>query len=134
MAEKITFEREGYSKALDKMQNELKGLLAKESVRSAEIDGALVEVRRLANGLGEVASSLNKVNPGEVALRLDSTSFVSYESEFKAIPKLRGMVRKTAEGAMESIKRPVEPYILPLDDEEKTAYQRLRILKEAAIA
>jgi len=43
-------------------------------------------------------------------------------------------LRKTADGAMESIKRPVEPYILPLDDEEKTAYQRLRIVKEAAIA
>jgi succinate dehydrogenase/fumarate reductase flavoprotein subunit len=43
-------------------------------------------------------------------------------------------LRKTADGEMESIKRPVEPYILPLDDEEKTAYQRLRIVKEAAIA
>ncbi|MEA3154701.1 MAG: hypothetical protein QOK44_2290 [Betaproteobacteria bacterium] len=43
-------------------------------------------------------------------------------------------LRKTADGEMESIKRPVEPYILPLDDDEKTAYQRLRIVKEAAIA
>jgi succinate dehydrogenase/fumarate reductase flavoprotein subunit len=43
-------------------------------------------------------------------------------------------LRKTDAGTMESIKRPVEPYILPLDDEEKTAYQRLRIVKEAAIA
>ena len=33
---------------------------------------------------------------------------------------------------MESVERAVEPYILPLDDEEKTAYQRLRIVKEAA--
>jgi hypothetical protein len=31
-----------------------------------------------------------------------------------------------------SVERAVEPYILPLDDEEKTAYQRLRIVKEAA--
>jgi len=40
-------------------------------------------------------------------------------------------LRKSAAGLMESIKRPVEPYILPLDDEEKTAYQRLRVVKEA---
>jgi succinate dehydrogenase/fumarate reductase flavoprotein subunit len=43
-------------------------------------------------------------------------------------------LRKTADGAMESFKRPVEPYILPLDDDEKTAYARLRIVKDAAIA
>jgi succinate dehydrogenase/fumarate reductase flavoprotein subunit len=43
-------------------------------------------------------------------------------------------LRKNAAGEMESIKRPVEPYILPLDEEEKTAYQRLRIVKEAATA
>jgi succinate dehydrogenase/fumarate reductase flavoprotein subunit len=43
-------------------------------------------------------------------------------------------LRKSADGEMESIKRPVEPYILPLDDEEKTAYQRLRIVKETATA
>ncbi|HEU0202347.1 MAG TPA: fumarate reductase/succinate dehydrogenase flavoprotein subunit [Burkholderiaceae bacterium] len=43
-------------------------------------------------------------------------------------------LRKTADGGMESLKRAVEPYILPLDDEEKTAYQRLRIVKEAAVA
>ncbi len=43
-------------------------------------------------------------------------------------------LRKGADGAMESVKRPVEPYILPLDDEEKSAYQRLRIVKEAATA
>ena len=39
--------------------------------------------------------------------------------------------RKGADGRMESVERPVEPYILPLDEEEKTAYQRLRIVKEA---
>ncbi len=44
------------------------------------------------------------------------------------------MTRKAADGRMESIKRPVEPYILPLDDDEKTAYARLRIVKEAASA
>jgi len=43
-------------------------------------------------------------------------------------------LRKSAAGHMESLKRPVEPYILPLDDDEKTAYQRLRIVKEAATA
>jgi hypothetical protein len=35
---------------------------------------------------------------------------------------------------MQSSKRPVEPYVLPLDDDEKTAYQRLRIVKQAANA
>jgi len=43
-------------------------------------------------------------------------------------------LRKTADGRMESIRRPVEPYILPLDEDEKTAYQRLRIVKQAATA
>jgi hypothetical protein len=35
---------------------------------------------------------------------------------------------------MQSSKRPVEPYVLPLDDDEKTAYQQLRIVKQAANA
>jgi len=43
-------------------------------------------------------------------------------------------LRKGANGEMESLKRPVEPYILPLDDDEKTAYQRLRVVKEAGQA
>jgi len=43
-------------------------------------------------------------------------------------------LKKNAAGGMESFKRPVEPYIIPLDDDEKTAYQRLRIVKDAAIA
>lgn len=43
-------------------------------------------------------------------------------------------LRKGASGEMESLKRPVEPYILPLDEDEKTAYQRLRIVKDAATA
>jgi hypothetical protein len=30
---------------------------------------------------------------------------------------------------MRCFKRPVDPYIVGLDDEEKTAYQRLRIRK-----
>jgi succinate dehydrogenase/fumarate reductase flavoprotein subunit len=43
-------------------------------------------------------------------------------------------LKKAADGGMESFKRPVEPYIIPLDEDEKTAYQRLRIVKDAAIA
>jgi succinate dehydrogenase/fumarate reductase flavoprotein subunit len=43
-------------------------------------------------------------------------------------------LKKTADGGMHSSKRPVEPYVLPLDDDEKTAYQRLRIVKQAANA
>jgi len=34
------------------------------------------------------------------------------------------------DGAMSCFKRPIEPYIVALDEEEKTAYQRLRINKE----
>jgi len=36
------------------------------------------------------------------------------------------------DGAMSCFKRPIEPYIVALDDKEKTAYQRLRINKEKA--
>ncbi|SFG21581.1 Succinate dehydrogenase/fumarate reductase, flavoprotein subunit [Duganella sp. CF458] len=36
------------------------------------------------------------------------------------------------DGAMHCFKRPIEPYIVALDEDEKTAYQRLRINKEEA--
>lgn len=36
-------------------------------------------------------------------------------------------LRKSGENDMTSFKKPVEPYIFPLDDEEKNAYQRLRV-------
>lgn len=36
-------------------------------------------------------------------------------------------LRKSAAGTMEFIKRPVAPYVVPVDDGEKTAYNRLRI-------
>ncbi|RZI85974.1 MAG: fumarate reductase/succinate dehydrogenase flavoprotein subunit [Rubrivivax sp.] len=39
---------------------------------------------------------------------------------------------KGENGEMVSAKRPVEPYILPLDEEEKTAYERLRIAQPLA--
>ncbi len=38
---------------------------------------------------------------------------------------------KKSDGRMECFKRPVAPYIVPLDDEEKTAYQRLRVQRTA---
>lgn len=43
-------------------------------------------------------------------------------------------LRKDASGAMESLKRPVEPYLFALDETERTAYDRLRIVKKAAAA
>lgn len=43
-------------------------------------------------------------------------------------------LKQGTDGAMESLRRPVEPYILPLDEDEKSAYQRLRIVKQAATA
>lgn len=39
---------------------------------------------------------------------------------------------KGADGEMTSAKRAIEPYILPLDDEEKTAYEKLRITQPLA--
>ena len=35
---------------------------------------------------------------------------------------------------MESLKRPVEPYLFKLDDDEKQAYDRLRVVKQAEAA
>jgi succinate dehydrogenase/fumarate reductase flavoprotein subunit len=43
-------------------------------------------------------------------------------------------VKKDANGNMTCFTRPIEPYIVPLDDEEKTAYQKLRIAKEPVAA
>lgn len=43
-------------------------------------------------------------------------------------------VKKDANGAMTCFTRPIEPYIVALDEEEKTAYQKLRIVKEPATA
>ncbi|MRV72312.1 fumarate reductase/succinate dehydrogenase flavoprotein subunit [Duganella sp. FT92W] len=38
---------------------------------------------------------------------------------------------KKTDGKMECFKRPIAPYIVPLDDEEKNAYQRLRVQRTA---
>lgn len=39
-------------------------------------------------------------------------------------------VKKGANGDMTCFTRPIEPYIVPLDEEEKSAYQKMRIVKE----
>ncbi|CAN5198712.1 fumarate reductase/succinate dehydrogenase flavoprotein subunit [soil metagenome] len=39
-------------------------------------------------------------------------------------------LKKAANGDMVSFKKPVEPYIVPLDDDEKNAYQKLRVVKQ----
>ncbi len=39
-------------------------------------------------------------------------------------------VKKDVNGDMTCFTRPIEPYIVPLDEEEKTAYQKMRIVKE----
>lgn len=44
---------------------------------------------------------------------------------------VHAQVKKT-DGRMTCFKRTIEPYIIPLDDNEKTAYQRLRIHKDAS--
>ncbi len=43
-------------------------------------------------------------------------------------------VKKAADGAMSCFTRSIEPYLVALDEEEKTAYQKLRIAKEPAAA
>jgi hypothetical protein len=39
---------------------------------------------------------------------------------------------KDAQGRMAHVKREIEPYIVPIDDVEKTAYDRLRITRGQA--
>lgn len=41
-------------------------------------------------------------------------------------------LKKDESGAMTSFKKPVEPYLIALDDEEQKAYERLRVKNEAA--
>lgn len=43
-------------------------------------------------------------------------------------------LKKTAAGDMTCFKRPIEPYIVALDAQEKEAYNRMRIVKQAAVA
>ncbi len=43
-------------------------------------------------------------------------------------------VRKNDMGEMDCFKRPVDPYVVSLDEDEKDAYNRLRIVKQAATA
>ena len=40
---------------------------------------------------------------------------------------VHSILRLGADGQMELLKRPVEPYVIPLDEEELSAYHRLRI-------
>jgi succinate dehydrogenase/fumarate reductase flavoprotein subunit len=46
----------------------------------------------------------------------------------------RCRLRKEGEDGMTSFKKPVEPYLFALDEDEKTAYQRLRVVKPALTA
>lgn len=41
-------------------------------------------------------------------------------------------LKKDEQGAMISFKKPVEPYVIPLDAEEQSAYDRLRVRSDAA--
>ncbi len=43
-------------------------------------------------------------------------------------------LRKDGEDGISSFKKPVEPYLFALDEDEKTAYQRLRVVKPAQTA
>ncbi|KVN06376.1 fumarate reductase/succinate dehydrogenase flavoprotein subunit [Burkholderia diffusa] len=43
-------------------------------------------------------------------------------------------LRKDADGTMRSEKRPVEPYVVPLADDERSVYAHLRIREPAAVA
>ena len=43
-------------------------------------------------------------------------------------------LKKNDHGEMTSFKRPIEPYIVALDENEKDAYNRMRIVKQTAVA
>lgn len=43
-------------------------------------------------------------------------------------------LKKNDAGEMSCFKRPIEPYIVALDEEEKDAYNRMRIVKQTAVA
>jgi succinate dehydrogenase/fumarate reductase flavoprotein subunit len=43
-------------------------------------------------------------------------------------------LRKSADGQMEHLRRAIEPYVVELDDAEKTAYERLRVKREPVMA
>jgi succinate dehydrogenase/fumarate reductase flavoprotein subunit len=43
-------------------------------------------------------------------------------------------LQKNAQGEMGCFKRPIDPYVIPIAEQEKTAYQRLRIPAEKAAA
>jgi len=36
-------------------------------------------------------------------------------------------LRKRADGTMEALKRPLEPYVVPLDDRERRSYYQIRV-------
>jgi len=44
------------------------------------------------------------------------------------------LLSRDAQGRMALRKKAVEPYIVPIDDEERTAYQRLRVASSAEAA
>jgi succinate dehydrogenase/fumarate reductase flavoprotein subunit len=44
------------------------------------------------------------------------------------------LLSRGADGAMAMRKKAIEPYIVPVDDEERTAYQRLRVARTAEAA
>ena len=44
------------------------------------------------------------------------------------------LLSKGEDGRMQMRKKPVEPYVVPIDDEERSAYQRLRVARNAEAA
>ncbi|WKB54676.1 fumarate reductase/succinate dehydrogenase flavoprotein subunit [Eleftheria terrae] len=47
---------------------------------------------------------------------------------------VHAQLQKDAQGRMVSFKRPVAPYIVPIDERDRTAYQRLRLPSAASVA
>jgi len=47
---------------------------------------------------------------------------------------VHAQLQKDEQGRMRSFKRPVDPYVIPINDNEKTAYQSLRIAAHEAVA
>lgn len=59
---------------------------------------------------------------------------VDYPDRNDAEWNVHVQLAKNASGDMECFKRPLEPYVIPVDDREQAAYQQLRINKEPAAA
>jgi succinate dehydrogenase/fumarate reductase flavoprotein subunit len=60
--------------------------------------------------------------------------YVDYPERDDANWFCHSLLNRGVDGAMQLRKQPIEPYIVPVDEEERTAYQRLRVARTAEAA